>query len=271
MAPTRGAGKREAMPRVTRPRLAVWKFASCDGCQLTLLNCEAELPAISRELEIAVFLEASREVSGPPYDISLVEGSITTPDDAERILEIRKGSRCLVAIGACATAGGIQALRNFNDVRSFAAAVYPRPELLRVLDQSTPISDHVPVDYSLWGCPISKHQLLDLLSALLQGRRPHIPHYSVCIECKRAGHVCVLVARRIPCMGPVTRAGCGAICPRFGRGCYGCFGPKETPNTVYLRHIWEQNGVTPDEVSRAFLGFNAWAEPFRAEGEGREA
>lgn len=259
------------MHRPTKPKLAVWKFASCDGCQLTLLNCEAELPAISRELEIAAFLEASRNVTGPPYDISLVEGSITTPDDAERIVEVRKNSRCLVAIGACATAGGIQALRNFSDVHDFAAIVYPKPEQLRVLERSTPISDHVPVDYSLGGCPISKTQLLGLLSALLQGRRPHVPQYSVCIECKSAGQVCVMVAQGIPCLGPVTRAGCGAVCPRFGRGCYGCFGPKETPNTLSLRHIWERHGVPPEAVSRAFLSFNAWAEPFRREGETSES
>jgi coenzyme F420-reducing hydrogenase gamma subunit len=257
------------MTRLKRPRLGVWKFASCDGCQLTILNCEHELPAIARELKIAAFLEASRDVGGPPYDISLVEGSITTPDDAERIRTVRKDSRCLVAIGACATAGGIQALRNFADVQGFAAAVYPRPELLQVLDRSTPLSDHVQVDYALGGCPVSKHQLLGLLSALLQGRRPHIPQYSVCIECKRAGHVCVLVAHGTPCLGPVTRAGCGAICPRFARGCYGCFGPKETPNTASLRRIWERAGAAPEEIDRAFLSFNAWAEDFRREGEAR--
>jgi len=221
-------------------------------------------------LEIAYFLEASRDVGGPPYDISLVEGSVTTLDDAERILEVRRNSRCLVAIGACATAGGIQALRNFKDAGDLAAAVYPRPEILRFLDRSTPLSDHVRVDYSLWGCPISKLQLLNLLSALLQGRRPHIPQYSVCIECKRSGAVCVLVGRGIPCLGPVTKAGCGAVCPQFGRGCYGCFGPKETPNTLSLRRIWDALGAAPDEVNRAFLSFNAWAEPFRREGENLE-
>jgi len=260
----------EAMPSSTKPKLAVWKFASCDGCQLTLLNCEDELLEISRTLRISAFLEASRDVDDPPYDISLVEGSITTPEDAERILKVRKQSRCLVAIGACATAGGIQALRNFADVRGFAAAVYPNPGLLHVLEHSTPLSDHVTVDYSLGGCPISKPQLLELIGALLRGRRPHIPQYSVCVECKRAGQVCVLVARGIPCLGPVTRAGCGAICPRFGRGCYGCFGPKETPNAGSLRHIWEQLGITPEEAGRAFRSFNAWAEPFRREGETRE-
>jgi coenzyme F420-reducing hydrogenase gamma subunit len=257
------------MPRAIRPRLGVWKLASCDGCQLTLLNCEGELLAIAREIEIAAFLEASRDVGGPPYDISLVEGSITTPDDAERIQTIRRSSRCLVAIGACATAGGIQALRNFSDVRQLAAAVYPKPELLQVLDRSTPVSDHVSVDHALGGCPVSKQQLLGLLSALLQGRRPHIPQYSVCVECKGAGHVCVLVAHGTPCLGPVTRAGCGAICPRFRRGCYGCFGPKETPDTASLRRIWERCGVASDEIDRAFLGFNAWAEDFRREGESR--
>ncbi len=259
----------EAMPETTRPKLAVWKFASCDGCQLTLLNCEDELLDIGRELHISAFLEASKKVEGPPYDISLVEGSISAPEDAERILRIRKQSRCLVAIGACATAGGIQALRNFGDLQGFAAAVYPNPELLHVLEHSTPLSDHVYVDYSLGGCPISKEQLLGLVSALLRGRRPHIPQYSVCVECKRAARVCLLVARGTPCLGPVTRAGCGAICPGFGRGCYGCFGPKETPNTESLRRIWELLGVTSEEAGRAFRSFNAWAEPFRREGETR--
>ena len=203
-----GPGMTDASPR---PRLAVWKFASCDGCQLTLLNCEDELLTVASEIEIAYFPEATRAVVAGPYDLSLVEGSITTPGDAERIHEVRRASRRLVTIGACATAGGVQALRNFADVAEFRAAVYARPEYVATLATSTPIADHVPVDFELRGCPIDKRQLLELLTALLAGRQPRIPGHSVCEECKRRGTACVMVAHGTPCLGPVTQAGCGAI------------------------------------------------------------
>src|SRR5208282_302438 len=164
-----------------RPRLAVWKFASCDGCQLSLLDCEDELLTLADAIEIANFLEASSAVADGPYDLSLVEGSITTPHDAERILEVRKQSKHLITIGACATAGGIQALRNFADVNEFIAAVYARPDYIKTLATSTPISAHVPVDYELRGCPIDKNQLTEVISALLAGRKPAIATHSVCI------------------------------------------------------------------------------------------
>lgn len=254
----------------TKPKLAVWKFASCDGCQLSLLDCEEELLQVANALDIAYFLEASRAVVKGPYDISLVEGSITTPHDAERIHQVRRASRWLVTIGACATAGGIQALRNFKDVREFTAFVYPSPQYIQTLSKSTPIRDHVFVDYELRGCPINKYQLLELISALLQGRRPNIFPTSVCVECKRRGVVCVLVAKGIPCMGPVTHAGCGAICPAYGRGCYGCFGPKETPNTSALSKRLKQLGIKEDDLVRAYRSFNAYAEPFRRESENHE-
>src|SRR5208282_6390083 len=229
-SPRFSASGRSDLVRRVRPRLAVWKFASCDGCQLSLLDCEDELLAVAGQLDIAYFAEASRRMMRGPYDLSLVEGSITTPADAERILRVRRLSRHLVTIGACATSGGIQALRNFADVREFAASVYPHPEYLKTLATSTPISAHVPVDYELHGCPIDKGQLTEVLSAFLAGRKPSIAAHSVCIECKRRGTVCVMV-QGTPCLGPVTHAGCGAICPSFRRGCYGCFGPMETPNT----------------------------------------
>jgi len=257
--------------RARRPKLAVWKFASCDGCQLTLLDCEDELLAIAGVVELAYFPEASRAVARGPYDVSLVEGSVTTPHDAQRIQQIRRRSKRLVAIGACATAGGIQALRNFHNVLKFASSVYPRPEYLETLATSTPIADHVPVDLELRGCPISKSQLLEALSAVLHGRKPNLPTFSVCLECKRRGIPCVMVSRGIPCLGPVTQAGCGAICPAFDRGCYGCFGPKETPNTASLS-AWlkDKGGKSPDELVRAFRGFNAYADAFRKESEAHE-
>jgi len=215
---------------MTAPTLAVWKFASCDGCQLTLLNCEDELLAIAGAIQIANFTEASRQVLPGPYDVSIVEGSITTPSDAARIREVREKSRFLITIGACATAGGVQALRNFGD--DLAPVVYASPQYIDSLRTSTPIAEHVRVDFELRGCPIDKRQLIEVIAAFLAGRRPNVPAHSVCMECKRAGRVCVMVAHGTPCLGPMTQAGCGALCPSVGRGCYGCFGPA--PGWTFL-------------------------------------
>ena len=253
-----------------KPRLAVFKFASCDGCQLSLLDCEDELLQIAGAVEIAYFLEATRGVLRGPYDLALVEGSVTTPHDAERIQEVRRVSRALVTIGACATAGGVQALRNFANVNDFLRIVYATPEYVSTLATSTPISAHVPVDFELQGCPIDKHQLLEVLSAFLHRREPRISAQSVCVECKRRGHVCVMVAHGTPCLGPVTHAGCGALCPGYDRGCYGCFGPKETPNTASLAAWWHELGASDRDVLRAFRTFNADSEPFRQESEAHE-
>ncbi len=249
-----------------KPRLAVFKFASCDGCQLSVLDCEDELLAIAKAVDIADFREASSSFVDGPYDLTLVEGSVTTPEDLHRIQEIRAQSRFLVTIGACATAGGIQALRNFADVAEFQKAVYAHPEYLRTLATSTPIRDHVTVDFELRGCPISKTQLLETISAFLGRRAPNIPTESVCVECKRRGNVCVVVAHGTPCLGPVTQTGCGAICPSFHRGCYGCFGPQDTPNTESLTKNLERLGMAPTEVQRVFRTFNAMAPAFRAAG-----
>ena len=258
------------MGRKIKPKLAVWKFSSCDGCQLSLLDCEDELLDVAGAVQIANFPEASRAIMKGPYDLSLVEGSITTPHDAERIHRVRRMSKFLVTIGACATAGGIQALRNFKDVRDYITAVYPSPEFIETLNKSTPIADHVPVDFELRGCPINKHQLVEVISAFLHGRKPNTPPHSVCIECKRRGTVCIMVARGIPCLGPVTHAGCGAICPAYNRGCYSCFGPKETPNTESLTQQWSTLGVSDPDIVRALRGFNAYADAFRKESEAHE-
>ena len=250
-----------------RPKLAVWKFASCDGCQLTLLNCEDELIPLAGAVEIAYFPEATRAVVEGPYDVSLVEGSVTTASDAERILEIRRVSRRLITIGACATSGGIQALRNFADVEEYRSVVYAHPEYVDTLARSTPISHHVTVDFELRGCPVSSEQLLEVLGAFVQDRRPRIPSYSVCVECKHRGAICVAVAHGTPCLGPVTQAGCGALCPAYSRGCYGCFGPQDTPNTQSIADRLRVLGMDGSQVMRVFRTFNAGAEAFRAESE----
>ncbi len=250
-----------------KPRLAVFKFASCDGCQLSLLDAEDELLAVAGEVEIAYFLEARRQTLEGPYDVSLVEGSVTTPEEVERIKEVRRRSKFLIAIGACATAGGIQALRNWRDVNEFIRAVYATPEYIDTLATSTPISEHVQVDFELRGCPINKHQLLEVLTAFLIGRQPRVPSHSVCLECKRRGTVCVMVAQGIPCLGPVTQAGCGAICPAYNRGCYGCFGPMEAPNLDSLGERFQEFGVSPPEIVRLFRGFTGYSDAFRTASE----
>lgn len=247
----------------SRPKLAVWKFASCDGCQLSVLDCEDELLSLAATVEIANFVEASRKVIKGPYDLSLVEGSITTAHDQKRIQEVRKKSRFLVTIGACATAGGIQALRNFKDVREFISVVYASPQYIETLATSTPISAHVPVDFELRGCPINKHQLLEVITAFLAGRKPGVSPHSVCMECKLKANVCVMVAHGQACLGPVTHAGCGALCPTYNRGCYGCFGPKETPNPMALGEWCKELGTTNAELVHLFRNFNCTSADFK--------
>jgi coenzyme F420-reducing hydrogenase gamma subunit len=254
-----------------KPTLAVWKFASCDGCQLSLLDCEDELLAVADRLDVAYFPEASRAVIAGPYDLSLVEGSISTADDAERIGRVRRSSKHLVTIGACATAGGIQALRNFADISEYISVVYATPAYVSTLATSTPIAAHVPVDFELRGCPIDRHQLLEVVSAFLAGRKPLVPAHSVCVECKLRGTPCVMVSHGTPCLGPVTHAGCGAICPAYQRGCYGCFGPQEAPNTASLAGEWQRLGTSPADLVRVFRTFNAAAEAFQRQGSIHEA
>ena len=253
-----------------KPTVAVFKFASCDGCQLSLLDAEEELMAFASAVDIANFPEASRRVVKGPYDIGLVEGSVTTPHDVERIREVRKQCRILVAIGACATAGGIQALRNWKDVKDFIRIVYASPDYISSLDRSMPIGSYVHVDFELRGCPINKVQLLEVVNAFLHKRKPNIPNYSVCIECKLRGTVCAMVAEGTPCLGPVTQAGCGAICPTYRRGCYGCFGPMENPNTASLAAHFTELGVERNDIMLAFRGFNAYAESFRKVSDAHE-
>jgi coenzyme F420-reducing hydrogenase gamma subunit len=252
------------MPQEARPKLAVYKFSSCDGCQLALLSLEDELLSLVGEVEVAYFLEARSATMPGPYDVTLVEGSVTTEEDIERLHRVREQSKYLITIGACATAGGIQALRNWADVAEFVRAVYATPAYINTLEQSTPVSAHVAVDFELNGCPINKYQLLEVLTALLMGRTPHLPRHSVCIECKRRGTSCVMISRGVPCLGPLTQAGCGALCPAYNRGCYGCFGPMESPNPESFTSYLLKNGTPRPDLVRMLRVFTGFAEAFRS-------
>jgi sulfhydrogenase subunit delta len=247
-----------------KPKLAVYKFSSCDGCQLQLLNLEDELLDLVGAVEIAYFLEARRRELPPPYDIGFVEGSVSTPEEEERIQQVRRNCKYLITIGACATSGGIQALRNWANIDEFVGHIYPKPEYISTLETATPIAAHVFVDYEVRGCPVNQRQLLELVSSLLAGRRPNIPTHSLCIECKRRGLPCVLVSANQPCLGPITQAGCGALCPGCGRACYGCFGPMEQPNIASLGSWFTARlGYSPRKMKRMLRLFNGYLEPFK--------
>jgi coenzyme F420-reducing hydrogenase gamma subunit len=246
-------------------RLAVGivKYASCDGCQLSLLDLEDELLDVVGKFDIVEFPEASSIRSKGPYDVLFVEGSISTEDQLHEIIELRAKTKTLVTIGACASYGGIQALRNWLDHDTVRAAVYAHPEYIESLATATPVREHVKVDAELHGCPINQDQLRELLASVALGRRPQIREEAVCLDCKRRGNVCVLVANGIPCLGPVTQSGCGALCPTYARGCYGCFGPKELANAKSLADSFLVGREAAD-VGRLFAGFTAYAEPFRS-------
>lgn len=250
---------------MARLRVAVHKFSSCDGCQMQLLNMEQDLLTLAERVEIANFIEASSTVQPGPYDVSFVEGSVSTHEERERIRRIRAESRLLIAIGACATSGGIQALRNWGRHEAFLRAVYATPETIDSLAQSTPFSEHVKVDAELYGCPPDPGQLKRVIADLLAGVPPWVPTEAVCLQCKRDGNVCVLVARGEPCLGPVTRTGCGALCPQQERDCYGCFGPQGGGNTTALgrRFLAPDIGLAPPEIVRRYRFIYNWAPAFR--------
>ncbi|HDJ83459.1 MAG TPA: oxidoreductase [Desulfurococcaceae archaeon] len=244
-------------------RIAVYKFASCDGCQLQLLNLEEELLDLVKYVEFAMFYEATSDNKPGPYDAAFIEGAVSTPHEEEIVKEARREAEIVVAIGACATAGGIQALRNWASVEEYKKYVYPNPEWIEVLEKARPISDYIKVDYEIRGCPVSKYQLSYFIRQLLIGKRPTLPSDSVCMECKMKGNVCLMVTRDIPCLGPVTMAGCGALCPSFGRGCYGCYGPMIDPKPKALAQALLEKGLSKKDVTLLFKSFTGWSKQFR--------
>lgn len=247
-----------------KPHIAVHKFASCDGCQLALLNSGEDLLRLAAQVDILHFAEAGPVDAEAEVDVALVEGSITTAHDIERITAIRAHSRFVMTIGACATSGGLQALRHYADVKQWTSAIYAQPQYIETLATSTPIRDHIRVDFELWGCPVNSRQILTAVSDLLAGVLPKNETNKVCLECKRQNHTCVMVTRGLACLGPVTRTGCGALCPGVGRACYGCYGPAENINSDRLSAQYQSLGLTPPEIARHFRYFHSTDEKFGA-------
>ena len=254
----------------SRLRVAIHKFSSCDGCQLPFLNLGEELVQLAGLVDIVHFVEAGKVAPDVEVDVAFVEGSISTPREAEHVKQVRAASRLLVPIGACATAGGPQALRNLEEQSArWPGQIYAQPEYIASLDTATPISEHVSVDFELWGCPVNSRQILAVLRAVLDGINPTEERDKVCIECKRQQRVCVLVAGGKPCLGPVTRTGCGALCPNFERDCYGCYGPAEAPNTASLVKWFRGLGLVSETAAERFMFQNSAAPPFKTEAKKR--
>ena len=251
---------------MAKPRLAVYKFTSCDGCQLALLNAGEAFLILTELVDVVHFAEAGMVEPEAMVDIVFVEGSISTPDEITRIKKIRANAKHLITIGACATAGGIQALRNTASHKEWMASIYATPETIQTLASSTGISSHVKVDWELWGCPVNTHQVLTTVRSLLFGTAPKMNRDTVCIECKRRGNTCVVVTKGEPCMGPVTQTGCGALCPSMGRACYACYGPSENPNTASLAALFKKNGLTNEAIAKQFLHINNQAPVFNQAG-----
>lgn len=251
---------------MSKPTVAVHKFSSCDGCQLALINLGEPLLVLTELVDILHFAEAGPLDEDAKVDIAIIEGSISASHDLERLNKIRDNSTYLITAGACATTGGIQALRNMADTNQWIADIYANPSVIDTLDNSTPIKDHVKVDLEIWGCPISQRQIINAIRALLFGVMPVDEHDKICMECKRHQTVCVMVAKNEPCMGPVTRTGCGALCPSVGRDCYGCYGPAENVNTQAMANRLQGLGLIKDEVARRFLFINSGADVFHQQG-----
>jgi coenzyme F420-reducing hydrogenase gamma subunit len=244
-----------------KPRLAVHKFASCDGCQLALLAAGEALLELAARVEFVHFAELGVVNPEARADIAFIEGSVSTPEDAARLAAIRAASDKVVTIGVCATAGGIQALRNLApDAASWPAAIYARPHYVASLAESMPIASVIKVDLELWGCPVTTRQLMSALHDLIAGVRPALSSEAVCLDCKRAGNPCVLVSRGEPCLGPVTRTGCFALCPALGRACYGCFGPSAPCHADALADRFVELGLTREQAGRR-MGFITSASP----------
>lgn len=245
-----------------KPSIAVHKFASCDGCQLSLLNAGEDLLRLTQHVDIVHFAEAGPVNPDAEVDIALVEGSITTPHDTQRIQGIRARSHYVMTIGACATAGGLQALRNYANVTEWTHAIYAQPQYIDTLAKSTPIREHIKVDFELWGCPVNTHQVMAAVRDLLSGVAPVNEENKVCQECKRRNYTCVMVSQGLPCLGPVTRDGCGALCPSVGRECFGCYGPAENPNTASLGAQFALHGLNAQDIVKRFRSINSHTEAF---------
>ncbi len=241
---------------MTRPRVAVFDFACCEGCQLQLYNLEEEILDLLGLIEPVEWREAISDQSDQ-YDVAIIEGSITRKEDEERLKVIRSRAKVLIALGACATIGGVNKLKNqftFDDVRS---TVYGRDADAPHLETATvkSVGEVVPVEVNIHGCPIDRTEFATILKSVLKGKTPVTPSYPVCVECKKRGNICRYEYNEI-CLGPVIRAGCGAKCPSAGFWCFGCRGLLDNPNVEAAQDVMNTYGKTVEDLEGRLKLFN---------------
>ncbi|MDH7497260.1 MAG: oxidoreductase [Syntrophomonadaceae bacterium] len=249
---------------MAKPKLAFFKFTSCAGCLLSVLNLEDHLLDIVGAVDIVHFLMARRETQPGPYDVAFIEGAVSTPHEVEQLKEIRRQSKVLVALGNCAVTGGVPSMKNFaGSEREMEERVYSETWDIK----SIPVRGldyYVKVDEYLRGCSIDLNELVVLLKSLLLGVSPRFRPHSVCNECKLKENVCLLISKGKACMGSVSAAGCGALCPSLNRPCEGCRGPSNDANAEALAYTFVSDlGLSPEEVRRKFQKYAGNTPAFR--------
>ena len=241
-----------------KPKVAFFDFTSCEGCQLQKLNCEDEILDILGAVEVVNFREAT-SVRRDDYDIAFIEGSISTPTCVERIKKIRENAKVLVTLGACASTGGLNMLKNFQPLDKVREYVYGDKAGYFDTLPVRPVDQVVKVDYKVYGCPMDKADYLSVVKALLSGREPKLAKYPVCVECKMRENACRYDFNET-CLGPVTRAGCGARCPSNNFICFGCRGLVDNPKTDASNDVLKDRGLSAQDVLRKYRLFYGYSE-----------
>lgn len=234
---------------MTRLRLAIVGLTACSGCQLSLLNCEDELPELLEQFKPHFFpLACSPALLEGSYDAALVEGCVSMPHEVELLQELRRRSKHLIALGTCAVWGGVAALRNGEDRESLRQLVYDQSPVANTTFDPRPLRSLVQVDAVVTGCPPEKEELLRLLTGLVRGVLPVDIDYPVCTECRMRETLCILTERDMLCLGPLTLGGCGARCPSMSVPCEGCRGPVPEANLSKALEMYNQKGFHPQTV-----------------------
>lgn len=241
-----------------------FKFTGCAGCQMEIIRAEDALPQLLEHIEISYWPMVTTKEWEDDLDVAFVEGSVSTPREIRELKEIRERANVLIAFGDCAITGCIPSIRNFMTQKEAEKAVYPRPDWIESIELRS-ISEYVDVDISLPGCPPHRNTILEVIKGAALGRTPYLRHHSVCVECKLKDIGCLLTEEKRPCMGPVTNAGCGAICPSYNRVCEGCYGPMSAPNAESMAQILLETGLTEEDVKRKFRKYAGWTPEFRKE------
>ena len=241
-----------------KPKIAVFAFTSCEGCSLMILNLEDEMLDLLGKVELVNFREAIDE-RRDDFDIAIIDGAITMEHEVHELKEIRARAKVLIAMGACAVQGGLYYLKNYHDPEFASKYVYGDKAGCFVSLPVRPVSHYVSVDYNLYGCPMDKREFVEVVRSLMLVKKPNIPNYPICNECRMAENVCVFDKGQY-CFGPISRAGCGAICPAHGRGCCGCRGLVDKPFVLSHRNILKERGMDVDEMLERFREFNGYWE-----------